>query len=161
MNGWLMLSAFPLTPPQPLAQQPVEPLPVHSPHDHRFRRALRHAPPVGDGHAGGVFAIRPDLGVDVAGVEEGGLGEAGDHLRIVQGASSLLYLAVSRRSIKLVREATGWRTGGPERCSSFPQARGVGALWMTSGGITARGRPERKAICAASGSAQMLNPAAG
>ena len=80
-------------PPQPLRQQPAEPVPVHSPHDHRFGRVDRHAAPVGDGRAGGVLALRPDLGGDVAGVEEGGLGEAGDHLRIVQGG---IFAAVSR-----------------------------------------------------------------
>jgi hypothetical protein len=75
-----------LTPPQPLRQQPVEPVPVHSPHDHRVGRVARHAPLVGDGHAGGVLALRPDLDGDVAGVEEGGLEEAGDHERVVPGA---------------------------------------------------------------------------
>jgi len=45
----------------------------------------RHTPPVGDGHAGGVLALRLDLDVEVAGVEEGGLEEAGDHAGIVRG----------------------------------------------------------------------------
>jgi hypothetical protein len=49
---------------------------------------------------------------------------------------SLPYLAVSRRPKTLVGEATAWRTGGPERCISFPQSRGVWALWVASGGIT-------------------------
>ncbi len=55
------------------------------PHDHRFGRAARSAPPFGDGHAEGVLALRLDLDVDVAGVDEGGLKEAGDHAGIVRG----------------------------------------------------------------------------
>jgi hypothetical protein len=46
-----------------------------------------HPPPVGDGHAGGALALRLDLDVDMAGVEDGGLGEAGDHARVVQGGA--------------------------------------------------------------------------
>jgi hypothetical protein len=78
-------------PPQPLRQQPAEPVPVHPAHEHRVGRVARHAPPVGDVHAGGVLALRLDLDVDVAGVEEGGLEEGGDHAGVVCG------LAVRRR----------------------------------------------------------------
>jgi len=46
-----------------------------------------HPPPVGDGHAGGVLALRLDLDVDVASVEEGMLQQAGDHARVVQGGA--------------------------------------------------------------------------
>ena len=74
-----------LQPAQPLRQEPVEPLPVHAALDHRVGRAGRHAPPVGDGRAGGVLALRPDPHGDVAGVGEGGREEVGDHVRIVQG----------------------------------------------------------------------------
>jgi hypothetical protein len=81
------MSSVPLTSPQPLREQPVEPAPVHTPHEHRVGRALRHAPPVGDGHAGSVLALRLDLDVDVAVAGEGVLGEAGDHARSGQGGA--------------------------------------------------------------------------
>ncbi len=74
------------SPPTTLAQRPAEPIPVHAAHDHRVRRALRHAPPIGDRPAEGVLALRLDLDGDVAGVEEGGLEEVGDHAGIVPGA---------------------------------------------------------------------------
>jgi hypothetical protein len=131
------------------------------PHDHRFRRALRHAAPVGDGLAGGVFALRPDAGVDVAGVEQGGRVEVGDHTGVVQGGAVAAVSGGVEAFEDIGPGGDGLADGGPERCISFPRARGVRALWGTSGGITARGRPERKAICAAPGSAQLLNPAAG
>jgi hypothetical protein len=149
-------------PPQPLRQQPAEPVPLHSPHDHRVGRALRHAAPVGGGRAGGVFALLLDLHVVVAGVEEGGLEEVGDRAGVVQGGIFAAGIGGVEAFEDIGPGGDGladW--GGPERCISFPQARGVGALWGTSGGITVRGRPERKTICAASGSSDMLNPASG
>ena len=76
-----------LQPAQPLLQEPAEPLPVHAAHDHRVGRAARHAPPVSDGDAGGEFALRPDLDVDVAAVKEGRLQKAGDHAGVAPGGA--------------------------------------------------------------------------
>jgi hypothetical protein len=108
-----------------------------------------------------VPALRPDLHGDVAGVEEGGREGVGDHVRIVQRGVFAAGIGGVEAFEDIGPGGDGLADGGPERRSSFPQARGVRALWGTSGGITARGRPERKAICAAPGSAQLFNPAAG
>ncbi len=80
-------SVPPSQPPQPLRQEPVEPLPVHTSHEHRVGLAGRHAPPVGDGHAEGELRSRLDLDVDVATVEEGGFQKVGDHAGVVQGGA--------------------------------------------------------------------------
>jgi len=110
MNGWLMLSAFPLTtsPTAPLAAGRTRPGPL--PHEHRVGRAARHPPPVGDGHAGGEFALRPGHHGDVTTVEEARLQEAGDHARIVQGGVVTPVFPVSKRSEKS-RSGGGRRPG--------------------------------------------------
>lgn len=72
------MSSVPLIPPT-APSTTGKTLPAHFPHDHRIGRALRRAPPVGDGRAGGVPALRPGHHGDVAALEDGGLEEGGDH----------------------------------------------------------------------------------
>jgi len=75
-----------------------------------------------------VLALRPDLGGDVAGVEEGGREEVGDHAGVVQGG----IFAAGIGGVEVFEDigpgGDGLADGGPERRISFPQARGVGGL---------------------------------
>jgi hypothetical protein len=96
----------------------------------------------------------------VAAVEEGGLGEAGDHAGACRGVPSLPYLVISMLSKTSVGEATGWRTGVCKlSISSTPSAWGQGLV-----GDVGWHHDQRQAgaemLRAAAGSTQVLNPAA-
>jgi hypothetical protein len=86
-----------------------------------------HPPPFGDGHAEGVFALRPDLDDDVAGVEDGGLGEAGDHARVVRGGAVAAVSGTVEAFEDIGPGGDGLDGGGGSSASPSPRRAGSGS----------------------------------
>jgi hypothetical protein len=101
----------PLTPPPNCSvnkrQNPSRSTPAH---DHRVGRAVGHAPPVGDGRAGGVLALRLDFHVDVA--------------RLVRGPRGPVAIRVTREARDLSRCGPAVRIDGTD------EGEGIGGIYL-------------------------------